>query len=71
MRDIGPHDTFIARKIVISSWEKWFAWRPIKMQHKKVWLKYVYRRSFISYFDLDNHVHYEYGTLIDVLRNTK
>jgi len=67
--DIGPHDTFVARKIVIDPWHKWFAWRPVKVHGKRVWLRNVYRRCINTYVDYDDWSRYEYGTLFDVLKD--
>ena len=57
----------VYRKVITLSWEKWFAWHPIKIHGKRVWLKTVYRRSIISYVDMDDWQRYEYGTLFDVI----
>ena len=57
----------VYRKVVYLSWEKWFAWYPVKIHGKRVWLKTVYRRSIMSYVDMDDWERYEYGTLFDIL----
>ncbi len=67
--DIGPHDTFVARKMVTDPWEKWFAWHPVRVHGKPVWLKTIYRRHVTTYVDFDDWSRYEYGTLFDVLRD--
>ena len=59
----------IARKIEISSWAKWFAWRPVKINGKRVWLKQIFRRRITTYVDMDDWAHYEYGTIFDILRD--
>lgn len=68
MFDPGPHDTFVARKVEVSPWEQWFAWRPVKVNGERVWLKYIFRRCINTYVDMDNWRKYEYGTLFDVLK---
>ena len=58
---------FVARKILVSPWEKWFAWYPVKVHGKRVWLTTVYRRNINTYVDMDDWNRYEYGTVFDVL----
>ncbi len=69
--DIGPHDTFVVRKIEMSPWKPWFAWRPVKIQGKRIWLKTIYRRCINTYVDHDNWTRYEYGTLFDLIKGTQ
>ena len=57
----------VYRKVVTLSWEQWFAWYPVKVHGKRTWLKTVYRRSIISYVDMDDWTRYEYGTIFDVM----
>jgi len=64
----GPHDTFVARKIEVSPWKPWFAWRPVKIHGKRVWLEHIYRRCINTYVDMDDWKRYEYGTLFDVIK---
>jgi hypothetical protein len=69
MFDIGPHDTFIARKTEVMPWHIWFAWRPVKtVTGERVWLKKVYRRCINTYVDHDDWTRYEYGNIFDVLK---
>ena len=58
----------VYRKIVYLSWEKWFAWHPVKVHGNRVWLKTVYRRSLLTYVDMDDWERYEYGTIFDVIK---
>lgn len=58
---------FIARRIEVMPWKKWFAWHPIKVHGKRTWLKTVYRRKINTYVDMDDWARYEYGTIFDVL----
>lgn len=67
----GPLDTFVARKIEIEPWAKWFAWRPVKIQGKRVWLKTIYRRYIMVLVDNSDWGHYEYGTLFDILKQSQ
>lgn len=79
-KDIGPKwlksynkkmeelDEFIARKTEVSQWQEWYAWRPVKMKGKYVWLKKIYRRCINTYVDHDDWKRYEYGTAFDVIR---
>lgn len=67
--EYGPHDTFVARKIEVMPWQQWFAWRPVKIHGKRVWLKTVYRRCINTYVDFDDWSRYEYGTVFDVLKD--
>ncbi len=64
----GLHDTFVARKIEMTPWCKWFAWRPVKINGRRVWLKTVYRRCINTYVDYDNWKRYEYGNIFDILK---
>ena len=59
----------VARKQEVGPWKEWFAWRPVKVKDKRVWLKKVYRRSINTYVDHDDWTHYEYGTVFDVLKD--
>lgn len=59
----------IARKIKVYEWHEWFAWRPVKVHGKRVWLKRVFRRCINTYVDHDDWKRYEYGTAFDVIRN--
>jgi hypothetical protein len=58
---------FIARKMTVSPWQEFYAWRPVKVHGKWVWLETVYRRCINTYVDMDNWKRYEYGTIFDVL----
>lgn len=57
----------VYRKVIKLSWEKWFAWYPVKVHNNRVWLKTVYRRRIISYVYMDDWKRYEYGTIFDVI----
>lgn len=65
----GAQNWLYARKIVTQPWTKWFAWRPVKIQEKRVWLKTVYRRQVVCHVDMDNWSYYEYGTIFDILQS--
>ena len=53
-------------------WEKWFAWRPVKDIHGQWhWGKTIYRKVGNTYVDHDNWTWYHYGTIFDVLEETK
>lgn len=52
----------------MSPWKKWFAWRPVKIRDKRVWMKKIYRRSINTYVDQDNWTRYEYGDIFDVIK---
>jgi hypothetical protein len=67
----GPQDRFIARKIEVRPWYRWFAWRPIKIEGRRVWFKTIYRRQIVSYVDMDDWVYYEYGTLFHILKQSQ
>lgn len=51
-------------------WKKWFAWYPVKVHGKRVWLTTIYRRKTNTYVDMDDWVRYEYGTIFDILGNS-
>lgn len=67
----GPHDTFVFRKIVTGTWNKWFAWYPVKIHNKRVWLKIIYRRKINTYVDAEDWARYEYGTIFDILKHSQ
>jgi hypothetical protein len=53
-----------------SSWEPWFAWRPVKIEKQWRWLTKVYRKKL--YYGLENITEsikfdWIYGTIFDVL----
>lgn len=48
-------------------WTKWFAWYPVRVHGKLVWLKTVYYRT--SKMRLTLGVGVEYGTIFDVLND--
>lgn len=56
------------RKVVYLPWEKWVAWYPVRVHGQRTWLKTVYRRSLLTYVDMDDWERYEYGTIFDVLK---
>ena len=58
----------VARKIETTPWKPWFAWRPVKIKNKRIWMKKVYRRCINTYVDHDNWKRYEYGDMFDVLK---
>ena len=52
-----------------SKWRVWFAWRPVKVNGVWVWGKIVYRKPISKpYVTMDDWTRYEYGTILDVLR---
>jgi hypothetical protein len=59
----------IARKIEVMPWRIWFAWRPVTtVSNERVWLRKIYRRQIVSYVDMDDWMHYEYGNIFDILK---
>ena len=60
---------FVARKMIKGPWQQWFAWYPVKVHDKRVWLKTVYRRWINTYVDMDDWTRYEYGTVFDILKD--
>lgn len=62
---------FIARKQEVGPWKEWFAWRPVKVKGKRVWLKKVVRRCINTYVDHDNWKRYEYGTIFDAIKDAE
>lgn len=61
--------TYVPRKVETMPWQQWFAWRPVKINGRRVWLKTIYRRSLNTYVDMDDWTRYEYGTIFDVITN--
>ena len=58
----------VYRKVITLPWQKWFAWYPVKVHGKRIWLKTIYRRSLLTYVDMDDWERYEYGTIFDVIK---
>lgn len=55
-------------QIESNEWKKWFAWRPVKIKNKRIWLKTVYRReTTLMVVPVWCFPRYEYGTLFNVL----
>lgn len=53
-------------------WRPWFAWRPVRtVTGEVVWLDTVYRQVGNDYVDHDDWSWYHYGTIMDVLKDTK
>jgi hypothetical protein len=66
--DPGDRPYYI-RKIEKGSWQKWFAWKPVKIRTKKVWLKFIYRRTVNMYSaDMNEWQYFEYSTLFDIIK---
>lgn len=63
------NEEYIPRKTELGVWQEWYAWRPVKMKGKYVWLKKIYRRCINTYVDHDDWKRYEYGTAFDVIRD--
>lgn len=61
----------VARKIELGPWKPWFAWRPVKLHGKRVWMKKIYRRSINTYVDMDDWTRYEYGNIFDVIKDAR
>ena len=59
----------VARKQEVGPWKEWYAWRPVKVHGKRVWMKKVYRRSINTYVDHDDWTRYEYGNIFDVIKD--
>ena len=64
--DVG----FVPRKVVTTPWHLWFAWRPVKLNNRWVWLTRVYRKCINTYVDHDDWKRYEYGTILDVIKGS-
>lgn len=62
-----PPMSFAPRKIVKQPWKKWFAWLPVRVHKKRVWLKVVYRRKIVMSVDMDEVSYYEYGNIFDLI----
>ena len=62
------HVGAVYRKVIPLPWEKWIAWRPVKIHGRRVWLRTVYRRTVICYVDADKWNRVEYATLFDVIK---
>ena len=57
------------RKIEIEPWHEWFAWRPVKVNNKRIWMEKIYRRGIWHYGgDNGKWMSWEYGTIFDVLK---
>ena len=53
-------------------WRPWFAWRPVKtVSGELVWWDTVYRQVGNTYADQECWTWYYYGTVFDVLKDSK
>ena len=52
-------------------WERWWAWRPVKINGHRQWFKLIYRRQVTLWVDNDMQFYYKYGTIFDVLGDDK
>jgi hypothetical protein len=56
----------------LSSWHKWFAWRPIRLssnKHEVRWLGFIYRKGEYCYYDDGSYWKWKYAeTEFDILR---
>lgn len=60
------------KEVPRNPWKKWFAWRPVKVKGKHVWMKTVYRKEIPkTYATYDDWTRYEYGDMFDVLKDAK
>jgi hypothetical protein len=48
-------------------WHKWFAWYPVTVHDKRIWLKTVYRKNMYMFGVPRSPCKTLYGTLFDVL----
>jgi hypothetical protein len=62
------HPGMVYRKVIRLPWEKWFAWRPVKIHGRYVWFRTVYRRNVVCYVDIDDWNQVEYATLFDIIK---
>lgn len=59
---------YVARKIEIAPWQRWFAWHPVTtINGQRMWMRTVYRRCVNTYVDYDNWKRYEYADIFDVI----
>lgn len=57
------------REHVKEDWGKWFAWYPVIVHGKRVWLQTVYRRwCYTLVLGEQFSEKYQYGNLFDVLK---
>jgi hypothetical protein len=59
---------YVPRKVQEEPWTKWFAWHPVKIHGRRVWLRTIYRRYVVVFVDTNGRAKYEYGTLFDVIK---
>ena len=51
------------------SWEKWFAWHPVRVNGKRKWMTTVWRRVGIYREDMNIYEGYEYGNMFDAMKD--
>ena len=57
------------RKVETGPWEKFFAYRPVRVHNKWVWLKTVSRKRITRYGgDTGQYSVWEYGNLFDIVK---
>ena len=54
-----------------TAWRPWFAWRPVRMLNGQLTRgRRIYRRAYEkTYVNHDDWTRYQYGSLLDVLKN--
>lgn len=56
----------------LSTWRKWFAWRPVVIDGHRVWLEWVYKRTKIYYGGMGDTLYEpEYGDTMSILKKQK
>lgn len=63
--------TGVTKTKEVSMWKPWFAWRPVTIKGKRIWLKKVYRRKTNTYVNYDDWARYEYGDIFDIIKEEK
>jgi len=53
LHNIGLNSSDIEKRSNMITWNKWFAWFPVKAEGRIIWLTYVERR-----YNMHNHTNY-------------
>ncbi len=80
----SPYTEKIYLSPIFKKWHEWFAWYPVKMIyvsnhddgfaksihiHRWVWMKKIWRREVVESPYSTPKIHYEYTTLMDMLKH--
>ena len=57
-------------RALLPRWEKWFAWKPVKVHGQRVWMRTIYRTRTLRFTEAAQGMAavWVYGDIFDVLK---